>query len=64
MKWLSVCFVVCFMVVPEIVGENPSMGIVGMYSVSGTSDVLPADPPGRPCPVPPCLCGGADAPSS
>ena len=64
MKWLSVCLVVCFMVAPAMAGENPYIGIVGMDSVSGTSNVLPADPPGRPCPVPPCECGGADAASS
>jgi hypothetical protein len=64
MKWLSICLVLCFMVAPALTGEDPYMGIVGTESVSGTINVLPADPPGRPCPVPPCECGGADAASS
>jgi hypothetical protein len=39
---------------PAMAGEGSYMGIVGMDSVPGPTNILQADPPGRPCPVPPC----------
>ena len=39
---------------PAMAGEDPYMGIVGIGSFPDTTDTLQADPPGRPCPVPPC----------
>lgn len=44
-----------FITCPAMAGEGPYMGIVEIESVSDITGTLQADPPGRPCPVPPCV---------